>query len=116
MRGLLVTEAIVSHSCAATTAGSTLPILAGRGETLPPRGVVAAFPAGRPARSVNLSAIERAHRTGAGHALARKPRNHGRPVKPVAHSLSPGIGFALLCLYAAVALAAGGWALARRDA
>jgi ABC-2 type transport system permease protein len=37
-------------------------------------------------------------------------------VKPVAHSLSPGIGFALLCLYAAVALAAGGWALARRDA
>jgi ABC-2 type transport system permease protein len=37
-------------------------------------------------------------------------------VKPVAHSLSPGIGFALLGLYAAVALAAGGWALARRDA
>jgi ABC-2 type transport system permease protein len=37
-------------------------------------------------------------------------------VKPVAHSLSPGIGFALLCVYAAVALAAGGWALARRDA
>ena len=37
-------------------------------------------------------------------------------VKPVAHSLSPGIGFAVLCLYAAVALAAGGWALARRDA
>jgi ABC-2 type transport system permease protein len=37
-------------------------------------------------------------------------------VKPVAHSLSPGIGFALLCLYAAAALAAGCWALARRDA
>jgi ABC-2 type transport system permease protein len=37
-------------------------------------------------------------------------------VKPVAHSLSPGVGFALLCGYAAVALAAGGWALARRDA
>ena len=37
-------------------------------------------------------------------------------VKPVTHSLSPGIGFAMLCLYAAVALAAGGWALARRDA
>jgi ABC-2 type transport system permease protein len=37
-------------------------------------------------------------------------------VKPVAHSLSPGLGFALLCGYAAVALAAGGWALARRDA
>ncbi len=37
-------------------------------------------------------------------------------VKPVAHSLSPGVGFALLCFYAAAALAAGGWALARRDA
>jgi hypothetical protein len=37
-------------------------------------------------------------------------------VKPVAHSLSPGVGLAMLCLYAAVALAAGTWALARRDA
>jgi ABC-2 type transport system permease protein len=37
-------------------------------------------------------------------------------VKPVPHSLSPGIGFAVLCLYAAAALAIGGWALARRDA
>jgi ABC-2 type transport system permease protein len=38
-------------------------------------------------------------------------------VKPVAqHSLSPGVGFAVLCAYAAAALAAGGWALARRDA
>jgi ABC-2 type transport system permease protein len=37
-------------------------------------------------------------------------------VKPVAHSLSPGVGFALLCGYAAAALAVGGWALARRDA
>jgi hypothetical protein len=37
-------------------------------------------------------------------------------VKPVAHSLSPGIGFGVLCGYAAVALVAGGWALARRDA
>jgi ABC-2 type transport system permease protein len=37
-------------------------------------------------------------------------------VKPVPHSLSPGLGFALLCLYAVAALAAGGWALARRDA
>jgi hypothetical protein len=36
-------------------------------------------------------------------------------VKPVAHSLSPGIAFALLCLYAAASLAAGGWMLARRD-
>jgi hypothetical protein len=37
-------------------------------------------------------------------------------VKPVAHSLSPGAGFAMLCVYAAAALAVGGWALARRDA
>jgi ABC-2 type transport system permease protein len=37
-------------------------------------------------------------------------------VKPVAHSLSPGLGFALLCGYTAAVLAAGGWALARRDA
>jgi ABC-2 type transport system permease protein len=37
-------------------------------------------------------------------------------VKPVAHSLSPGVGLAMLCLYAAAALAAGTWALARRDA
>jgi hypothetical protein len=37
-------------------------------------------------------------------------------VKPVAHSLSPGVGLAVLCGYAAVALAAGAWALARRDA
>jgi ABC-2 type transport system permease protein len=37
-------------------------------------------------------------------------------VKPVPHSLSPGPGFALLCGYAAVALAAGCLALARRDA
>jgi hypothetical protein len=36
-------------------------------------------------------------------------------VKPVPHSLSPGLGLGLLCLYAAAALAAGGWALARRD-
>jgi len=37
-------------------------------------------------------------------------------VKPVAHSLSPGVGLAVLCGYAAIALVAGGWALARRDA
>ena len=37
-------------------------------------------------------------------------------VKPVAHSLSPGVGFALLCGYAAVALAVGTWAITRRDA
>jgi hypothetical protein len=37
-------------------------------------------------------------------------------VKPVADSLSAGAGLGMLCLYAAVALAAGGWAMARRDA
>ena len=37
-------------------------------------------------------------------------------VKPVAHSLAPGAGLAVLCGYAVIALAAGGWALARRDA
>ena len=37
-------------------------------------------------------------------------------VKPVAASLSPWAGLAMLCLYAAVALAAGGYAMARRDA
>jgi ABC-2 type transport system permease protein len=37
-------------------------------------------------------------------------------VKPVAHQLSPGIAFGLLCCYALTVLVAGGWALARRDA
>jgi ABC-2 type transport system permease protein len=37
-------------------------------------------------------------------------------VKPVADALPAGAGFGLLCLYAAVALLAGGLALARRDA
>ena len=38
--------------------------------------------------------------------------------KPVAgaHFLSPWVGLGVLCLYAAVALLAGGWLLARRDA
>jgi hypothetical protein len=37
-------------------------------------------------------------------------------VKPVVNSLSAGTGLAMLCLYAAAALAAGGWVLLRRDA
>jgi len=37
-------------------------------------------------------------------------------VKPIAYSLSPWTGLLMLCLYAAVALTAGGWLLARRDA
>jgi ABC-2 type transport system permease protein len=43
-------------------------------------------------------------------------RNSLTAVKPVAHLLSPWLTFGLLCAYAMVALAAGGWALARRDA
>ena len=43
-------------------------------------------------------------------------RNALIAVKPVAHMLSPGLTFGLLCVYAMVALAAGAWALARRDA
>ena len=37
-------------------------------------------------------------------------------VKPMSHTLSPGVGLAVLCLYAVAALAVGGWALAHRDA
>jgi ABC-2 type transport system permease protein len=37
-------------------------------------------------------------------------------VRPAAHMLSPGLTLGLLCLYALAALAAGSWALARRDA
>jgi ABC-2 type transport system permease protein len=37
-------------------------------------------------------------------------------VKPLAHALPAGLIFGLLCIYATVALAAGAWALARRDA
>ena len=37
-------------------------------------------------------------------------------VKPGVGNLAPGVGFGLLCLYAMVALAVGGWLLARRDA
>jgi ABC-2 type transport system permease protein len=37
-------------------------------------------------------------------------------VKPVAQTLSPGLAFGLLCVYAMVVLAAGAWALTRRDA
>jgi hypothetical protein len=37
-------------------------------------------------------------------------------VRPVAPALSPALAFGLLCAYAAAALAAGAWGLARRDA
>jgi hypothetical protein len=37
-------------------------------------------------------------------------------VKPPAHARPPALLFALLCGYAVAALAAGAWALTRRDA
>ncbi len=37
-------------------------------------------------------------------------------VKPLPHTLSPGVSFGLLCVYAIAALAVGAWALSRRDA
>ena len=37
-------------------------------------------------------------------------------VKPLPHTLPPGLIFGLLCAYAVAALAAGAWALTRRDA
>ena len=37
-------------------------------------------------------------------------------VKPQSHTLSPGLGLGMLCLYAVAALAVGSWLLARRDA
>jgi ABC-2 type transport system permease protein len=43
-------------------------------------------------------------------------RNSLVAVKPIAHLLSPGLTFGLLGGYALVALAAGAWALTRRDA
>jgi ABC-2 type transport system permease protein len=43
-------------------------------------------------------------------------RNSLTGAKPVAHLLSPWLTFGLLCAYAVAALAAGAWALARRDA
>jgi hypothetical protein len=43
-------------------------------------------------------------------------RNSLIAVRPVAHLLPPGLTFGLLCAYAMVALAAGAWALVRRDA
>jgi hypothetical protein len=37
-------------------------------------------------------------------------------VKPLPHTLSPWLLFALLCAYALATLTAGAWALSRRDA
>lgn len=45
-----------------------------------------------------------------------KPETCGSGSSICPHFLSPWAGLAVLCLYAAVALAAGGWVFARRDA
>jgi ABC-2 type transport system permease protein len=45
-----------------------------------------------------------------------KPENCGNGAFGCPHFLSAWAGLGLLCLYAAVALAVGGWMLARRDA
>jgi ABC-2 type transport system permease protein len=55
-------------------------------------------------------------RTTAQKFLPDTMRNSLIAVRPVAHMLSPGLTFGVLCGYAMVALAAGAWALARRDA
>jgi hypothetical protein len=48
--------------------------------------------------------------------LPNAMRNSLTAVKPIAHTLSPALTFGLLCAYATVVLAAGAWALRRRDA
>jgi ABC-2 type transport system permease protein len=52
----------------------------------------------------------------AGNFLPHPMANSLTAVKPSPHMLPPGLIFGLLCAYAVAALAAGAWALARRDA
>jgi hypothetical protein len=63
-----------------------------------------------------FSALSPSIRNTAQKFLPDTMRNSLTAVKPVAHMLSPGLTFGLLCAYAMAALAAGAWALARRDA
>jgi hypothetical protein len=63
-----------------------------------------------------FSALSPSIRNTAQKFLPDTMRNSLTAVKPVAHLLSPGLTFGLLCAYAMAALAAGAWALARRDA
>ena len=48
--------------------------------------------------------------------LPHTMQNSLTAVRPFPHSFPAGALFALLCVYAVAAIAAGGWALARRDA
>ena len=63
-----------------------------------------------------FSALQPAVQDTAEKFLPDPMRNSLIAVRPVAHLLSPGLTFGLLCAYAMIALAAGAWALARRDA
>ena len=72
-------------------------------------GVVFALP-------VLFSALGGTARDAAQKFLPDTMRNALTAPGPVAHLLPPGLTFGLLCAYALVALAAGAWALARRDA
>jgi ABC-2 type transport system permease protein len=65
---------------------------------------------------LSLFALGRPVRDTAQKFLPDTMRNSLTAVKPVAHLLSPGLSFGVLCGYAMLALAAGAWALARRDA
>jgi ABC-2 type transport system permease protein len=64
---------------------------------------------------VLVGAMSPAVRNTAGKFLPDTMRYTITTVKPAAHMLSAGLTFALLCGYALVAIAAGAWALARRD-
>ena len=63
-----------------------------------------------------LFSLSRSLRSTAQKFLPDTMRNSLIAVKPAGHLLSPGLTFGLLCAYALVALAAGAWAVARRDA
>jgi ABC-2 type transport system permease protein len=63
-----------------------------------------------------LFSLSRSLQSTAQKFLPDTMRNSLIAVKPAGHLLSPGLTFGLLCAYAMVALAAGAWALARRDA
>ena len=63
-----------------------------------------------------LFSLDASVRNTAQQFLPDTMRNSLIAVKPVAHLLSPGLTFGLLGGYALVALAAGAWALTRRDA
>jgi ABC-2 type transport system permease protein len=72
-------------------------------------GVVFALP-------VLFAALHGAARDTALKFLPDTMRNALTAPRPVAHLLSPWLTFGVLCAYALAAVAAGAWALARRDA